>query len=60
MLVTRSYLIANLSHGGMGVSLPRGAELPRGLQVGSSCGLEVRLHAGAARPAAACGLNGTL
>lgn len=47
LLPTRTLVIENLSHGGMGVSLTRGAELHQ-LGQGVPCGLEVRLHSGAA------------
>lgn len=47
LLITRTFVIENLSHGGMGVSLTRGSELSQ-LAVSTPCGLEVRLHERAA------------
>jgi hypothetical protein len=47
LLVLRTFVIENLSHGGMGVSFAHLAEHAE-LVAGSSCGLEVRLHSDAA------------
>ncbi len=45
LLATRTYVVENLSHTGMGVSFARGSELSQ-VETVSPCGLEVRLHEG--------------